>query len=104
VSIADSFKKFLSNIAVDNSEVITLRYEEITSAINKTFRDTDSKAANSLQVGSYGRWTAIKGISDLDMLYIMPAKSWETYDVNGGQYKLLQNAHAPRNDRQHSPF
>lgn len=91
MSIADSFKKLLSNIAVDNAEVITLRYEEITSALNKTFRDTESKTANSLQVGSYGRWTAIKGISDLDMLYIMPVGSWDTYRVAGGQSKLLSD-------------
>jgi hypothetical protein len=90
VSIADSFKKLLSNIAVDNAEVITLRYEEITSALNKSSRDTESKTANSLQVGSYGRWTAIKGISDLDMLYIMPARSWDQYR-DGGQSKLLSN-------------
>jgi hypothetical protein len=79
------------NIAVDNAEVISLRYEEITSALNKRFRDTESKTANSLQVGSYGRWTAIKGISDLDMLYIMPAGSWDTYYVEGGQSKLLSD-------------
>lgn len=91
MSIADSFKELLSNIAVDNAEVITLRYEEITSALNKTFRDTESKTANSLQVGSYGRWTAIKGVSDLDMIYIMPAGCWDAYNVNGGQSKLLSD-------------
>ncbi len=88
MSIADDFKKFLANLAVDNDEVISLRYGEITSALNQEFRSTDSKTANSLQVGSYGRWTAIKGISDLDMLYIVPVGAWDTYKV-GGQYKLL---------------
>jgi hypothetical protein len=92
VSIADSFKTFLSNIAVDNADVISLRYEEITAALNKAFRDTESKTANSLQVGSYGRWTAIKGISDLDMLYVVPARSWDTYDRDGGQSNLLSDA------------
>jgi hypothetical protein len=90
LGIADSFKTFLSNIAVDNADVISLRYEEITSALNKAFRDTESKTANSLQVGSYGRWTAIKGISDLDMLYIIPARSWDTYAA-GGQSALLSD-------------
>jgi len=78
MSIADDFKAFLKAIAVDNGETISLRYEEITCALNQTFRDTDSKTANSLQVGSYGRRTAIKGISDLDMLYIVPAGCWDT--------------------------
>ena len=68
MSISQMFQDFLSNIKVVNEEQITLRYQEITGALNKKFRDTESKTSNQLQVGSYGRWTAIKGISDLDML------------------------------------
>lgn len=90
MSIADTFKQFLSNIAVDNDDTISLRYGEVTAALNKKFRDTDSKVSNSLQVGSYGRWTAIKGISDLDMLYIMPAGKWDSYK-DGGQSRLLDD-------------
>lgn len=90
VGIADDFRTFLDNIKVDNSATISLRYGEITSALNKQFRDTESKTANSLQVGSYGRWTAIKGISDLDMIYIVPASEWDTYK-DGGQYELLRD-------------
>ena len=90
MSIADDFKSFLDNIKVDNAGTISLRYGEITSALNKKFRDTESKTANSLQVGSYGRWTAIKGISDLDMIYIVPAGEWDTYK-DGGHYALLRD-------------
>lgn len=84
------FQDFLSNLKVDNADTITLRYEEITSCLNKKFRDTNSKTANSLQVGSYGRWTAIKGISDLDMLYIMPKGKWDDYK-DGKQSQLLND-------------
>lgn len=91
MGIADDFKTFLDNIQVDNAETISLRYGEVTAALNKEFRDTDSKSANSLQVGSYGRWTAIKGISDLDMIYLMPASKWETYK-SGDPYTLLRDA------------
>ncbi|WP_439951078.1 SMODS domain-containing nucleotidyltransferase, partial [Sphingobium amiense] len=59
LSIADTFKQFLSNLAVDNAQTISDRYGEITCALNKNFRDTESKTANTLQVGSYGRHTAI---------------------------------------------
>jgi len=88
MSISQMFQDFLSNLKVDNADTITLRYEEITSCLNKKYRDTDSKTANSLQVGSYGRWTAIKGISDLDMLYIMPKGKWDDYK-DGKQSQLL---------------
>lgn len=89
MSVSTMFQDFLSNIQIDNAGDISYRYGEITASLNKKFRDNDSKTANSLQVGSYGRYTGIKGISDLDMLYIMPKSEWNTYNVAGGQTKLL---------------
>lgn len=91
-SVADMFSDFLANLAIQNTETISLRYGELTAALNKKFRDTESKTANVLQVGSFGRNTGIDGISDLDMLYIMPKGEWDTY--NGKQLKLLQDAKA----------
>jgi len=88
MSVADLFSTFLGNLVISNSEEISNRYGEITAAINKKFRDTDSKTANTLQVGSFGRRTAIDGISDLDMLYLMPKTEWDNYK-NGEQSKLL---------------
>lgn len=74
-----AFEKLLDNIVLDNDEQLSKRYKEITKKLNKTFRNTESETANSLQVGSYGRYTGIKGISDLDMLYIMPNSKWADY-------------------------
>lgn len=68
-----------------------MRYGEVTRALNLEFRGTDNRVANNMQVGSYGRHTAIRGISDLDMLYVMPASAWDDYK-DGGQYKLLKRA------------
>ena len=90
MTTTEMFTDFLSNLAINNSASITSKYEEITSALNKKFRNTESKTANSLQVGSYGRWTGIKGISDLDMLYIMPSSKWNDYK-DGKQSKLLDD-------------
>lgn len=89
VSVANMFSEFIGNLKIVNAETISLRYSELTAALIKTFRDTESKTANTLQVGSFGRKTAINGISDLDMLYIMPKSAWDTYK-NGKQLKLLQ--------------
>jgi hypothetical protein len=93
MTVADMFREFLDNLAIQNGETISLRYGEITAALNKQFRDTESKTANSLQVGSFGRGTGIHGISDLDMLYIMPKGKWETYK-DGRQRKLLEDTKA----------
>jgi len=88
--VADMFSTFINNLAINNTETISLRYRELTAALNKEFRNTESKTTNTLQVGSFGRKTGIKGISDLDMLYIMPISYWETYK-NSKQLKLLQD-------------
>lgn len=91
MNTSDTFNQFVTNIKIpeDKAGTISYRYGRITKALNKKFRDTESETANSLQVGSYGRYTGIKGISDLDMLYIMPASKWSDYNVKGGQSKLL---------------
>lgn len=90
MSVANMFIEFIDNLAIDNAETISLRYGELTAALNKAFRDLESKTANTLQVGSFGRKTGINGISDLDMLYIMPKSKWDTYK-DGKQLKLLQD-------------
>lgn len=89
MTVAEMFEQFLNNLAIDNREEISERYGEITCCLNKKYRDTDSKTANSLQVGSYGRYTAIKGVSDLDMIYIMPISEWDRFK-EGRQSAMLQ--------------
>lgn len=97
MTTSQAFSEFLENIKVDNSETISTRYHEITKKLNKTFRDTDSETDNCLRVGSYGRYTGIKGISDLDMLYIMPSGKWDEY--KNAPDKLLKDVKAALKER-----
>lgn len=90
MSISDDFKGLFVNLAVKNSEQISNRYGEITLSLNKYFRNLESRTSYSLQVGSYGRHTAINGISDLDMLYIVQSGEWEKYRKSG-PYSLLND-------------
>ena len=83
------FTDFIANLAVQNSEEISGRYGEITRALNKKYRDSESRESNTLQVGSYGRYTAINGISDLDMIYMLPDSEWSRFK-DGRQSALLQ--------------
>lgn len=98
MSVAVIFRDFLSNLRITNHITIEDRYAGITRSLNKYFRTLDS-TANNLQVGSYGRWTAIKGVSDLDMLYIMPSSDWSRYNKEGGQSKLLSDTKAAIQER-----
>lgn len=99
LKVGETFKDFLNNLSIKNDATIELRYGEITSALNKKFRDTESKKYNCLQVGSYGRWTAINGVSDLDMLYIMPKSKWQDYNIPDGQSKILDDVKDAIKDR-----
>lgn len=98
MTVAEMFQQFVDNLAIDNREQISDRYGEITCSLNKKYRNTESKTANSLQVGSYGRYTAIKGVSDLDMIYIIPKSEWERFK-DGGQSDLLEEVKVPIKER-----
>ena len=89
MNVSSTFQEFLQNLAIDNKEEISNRYGEITKVLNIKYRNTESKTLNSLKVGSYGRFTAIKSIFDLDMVYILPWTEYERFK-NGRQSALLQ--------------
>ncbi len=86
------FSGFLGNLVIDNRTKISGRYGRITAALNRKFRDTGSTTANSIQIGSYGRRTGIRGLSDLDMIYILPKGEWDR--LKNDQYKALAETKA----------
>ncbi len=92
MGLADWFKDFCSNIQVQDGGTISKRYKRITRQLNTDFWDTASETSHNLYVGSYGRNTAIKGFSDLDMIFELPASMYTTYDSysGNGQSVLLQ--------------
>lgn len=96
MDIATTFKSFLSKLEVTNSEDIISRFKKITKRLNKDFHDDlDSEEDNGLYVGSFGRDTAINGISDLDMNFIISNSDYSTYNkIQNGQRVLLQDVKA----------
>lgn len=70
----------MQNLKVgETASMVATRREAIARSLNKEFRDLSGSTDNTLMVGSYGRHTAIKGISDLDMLYYLPEELREGY-------------------------
>jgi len=86
---SEIFDGLLTNLQVDNVGAIGARRDEIAKVLNKEFRSLDSSKDHQLMVGSYGRFTAIRGISDLDMLYVLPAALWDTYKGEDGPSNVL---------------
>lgn len=91
MTVYRDFSSFLDNLKIKNKETISSRYGSITRNLNEKFRDLENDKTNySLQAGSYGRYSGIQGISDLDMLYIIPSDQWKTYRKDPG--KALDDA------------
>src|SRR3546814_805365 len=88
MGVGEDFSAFKDNynISSDLISSISRRYKRITRQLNKDFWTTDSDTAHSLYVGSYGRDTAAKGISDLDIGFVLPYsqyKKYNPYETNG---------------------
>src|SRR5215469_12328611 len=92
MGLADWFSTFCGNIQVRSGDTISTRYKNITQRLNTDFWTNTSDTAHSLYVGSYGRGTAIEGISDLDMLFQLPYSVYQQYDrhLGNGKSALLQ--------------
>jgi len=90
MKVSEIFDALLENLKVgDASTTIAARRDEITKALNKDFRSVEGCTVNRLMVGSYGRRTAIRGVSDLDMIYILPAGLRSSYDSETGPRRIL---------------
>lgn len=93
-SAIDLFDQALQNLKVANAGLIQARRDEITKSLNKHFRDSESPTANRLMVGSWGRHTAINGVSDLDMIYILPTSLRDELCKPDGPRAALQRTKA----------
>jgi Second Messenger Oligonucleotide or Dinucleotide Synthetase domain len=93
MSLSEWFNTFCSNLQLQNGATISARYKAITRRLNTDFWNTTSETSHSLYVGSYGRNTAIKGFSDLDMVFELPSSLYFQYDkyTSNGQSALLQS-------------
>lgn len=92
MNTSEIFDGLLANLKVDNNETIAARRDEIVKVLNKEFRGLGGSTDNKLMVGSYGRFTAIRGISDLDLLFIMPPSRWADYKDENGPASVLAQA------------
>lgn len=98
MSVADDFRGFRANYLVPASTVgsISSRYKLITKRLNADFWNTTSETSHSLYVGSYGRDTAARGVSDLDIAFTLPNAVYHKYNAyqTNGQSALLQAVRA----------
>ena len=84
MGLAEWFSGFYINLQIKDGGTISGRYKAITQRLNTDFWNTTSDTAHSLYAGSYGRNTAIQGISDLDVLFQLPYSVYQQYSSHSG--------------------
>src|SRR4028118_1233970 len=92
MQVAFNFRTLCNNLTVEQTtrRTIAERYETINWRLNLDFWRTSDP--HSLYVGSYGRGTAVRGFSDLDIIFILPPHleaKYNAYQYNG-QSALLK--------------
>lgn len=94
MGVAENFRAFRRNYLIEAGTIsnISYRYKRLTRQLNRDFWGTESETSHSLYVGSYGRDTAARGVSDVDMAMTLPYSTYTQYDnhVGNGQSALLQ--------------
>lgn len=100
MNTAEIFDALLENLKVgDTASTVAARRDEITKALNKDFRSKDGCTGYRLMVGSYGRHTAIKGVSDLDLIFILPASLRSSHDDENAPRRILNRVRDVLADR-----
>lgn len=92
--LAQSFEEFVNSLQLDNLDDINTKFKTITKRLNMSYYDgSTSEEEHGYKVGSLGRQTAIRGISDMDMLFVLPESKYTQYDhyESNGQKALLQD-------------
>lgn len=95
MGVGDWFQGFCANLRV-TSELRTSignRTGRIVGQLNADLRNLDSKTSYRFYVGSYGRSTAIPSVSDVDLLYELPASLYERFDRHEGNGQSALLAH-----------
>lgn len=93
MSLEDDFQIFINNLEPTNITAMETTVGEIAKKLNNHYYDlTGDTTSHMYIVGSVGRTTSIKGVSDLDILFDLPNEVYKKYDdyESKGQSSLLQ--------------
>jgi len=92
MGVGEWFRDFCNELTIQDGGTISTRYKNITRRLNTEHWNTVSETSHSLYVGSYGRGTSSRFLSDLDMIFQLPYAEYLKYNGHSGngQSALLQ--------------
>lgn len=93
MGLSNWFQTFCSAVSVKSTGTISSRIKQITKRINLDYWGTDSETTHSFYAGSFGRGTAVKITSDVDVVVVLPYSEYKKYNdyTGNGQSALLQS-------------
>lgn len=102
MSVAQMFDDFCGQLSLPQSlrSSVSTRTGRIVGRLNNDFRNLASDTANRFYAGSYGRNTAVPGLSDIDLICVLPYSTYAQYDAYSGnkQSSLLQAVRSSLNN------
>lgn len=93
MSLQDDFQTFCDGLLLTNKANMETTVGEIAKKLNNVYYNlTSEKQEHIYIVGSVGRGSAIKGASDLDIIFDLPNETYKKFDnyESNGQSALLQ--------------
>ncbi|MCH1959713.1 nucleotide-binding domain-containing protein [Romboutsia hominis] len=93
MGLKGDFQTFINNLEPTNITDMETKVGEIAKKLNNYYYNlTGDTTSHMYIVGSVGRTTSIKGVSDLDILFDLPNEVYKKYDAyeSNGQSALLQ--------------
>lgn len=93
--VGAKFDRFLANIQLTQSQLddAITKHTGVRRTLHAAYHQDAYTGSTSLLVGSYGKSTAVRPPSDIDILFKMPAGSFDRYNSysGNGQSQLLQD-------------
>lgn len=94
-NLSDNFKKFLENIELTEYQVEDgdKKATSVCKTLHEHYYDENYTGSTKLLIGSFGKNTAIRPPSDVDVIFLLPQSEKERYDKRSGngQSQLLQD-------------
>lgn len=99
MSTESRFTRFLNNLEPTSQqyEDAKTKYDGVASKLHATYYPgTRFDGSTRKLIGAYGKGTAVRPPRDVDILFLMPATSYQTYNQRSGnkQSQLLQDVRA----------
>lgn len=102
MGLEDDFQTFINNLEPNNISDMETTVAEIAKKLNNYYYGLEGDTTSHMYiVGSIGRETAIKGVSDLDIIFDLPDETFKKFDAykEKKQSSLLQEVRTVLKER-----